>query len=115
MNFKNISQPVRTFSITDAEGSGPLPSRQPAAAAGGKTKWIAVGAALAVLLAGGGFWAYTVHQRSNTEKARVAVSASQAQGTVPAPAIPRAKKPDPAGEVKPPAAARPAPAGKPRP
>ena len=115
MNFKNISQPVRTFSITDAEGSGPLPSRQPAAAAGGKTKWIAVGAALAVLLAGGGFWAYTVHQRSNTEKASVAVSASQAQVTVPAAAIPRAEKTDPAREVKPPAAARPAPAGKPRP
>jgi class 3 adenylate cyclase len=115
MNFKNISQPVRTFSITDAEGSGPLPSRQPAAAAGGKTKWIAVGAALAVVLAGGGFWAYTVHQRSNTEKASVAVSASQAQVTVPAAAIPSAEKTDPAREVKPPAAARPAPAGKPRP
>jgi len=55
MNFKNIAQPVRTFSITEAEGSGPLPSREPAAiVAGGKTKWIAAGAALAVVLVGGG-------------------------------------------------------------
>src|SRR6202035_285667 len=64
MNFKNISQPVRTFSITDAEGSGPLPSRQPTLATGGKTKWIAAGVGLVVVLVGGGFWAYTAHQRN---------------------------------------------------
>jgi class 3 adenylate cyclase len=69
MNFKNIQQPVRTFSITEAEGGGALPSARsrgisPAA------KWIAAGVLL--LLAGGGYWAYTVSQRSKTQQAPVA-------------------------------------------
>ncbi len=41
MNFKNIQQPVRTFSITEAEGHGALPSRKPDAARSGPPKWIA--------------------------------------------------------------------------
>jgi class 3 adenylate cyclase len=69
MNFKNIQQPVRTFSITEAEGGGALPSARsrgisPAA------KWIAAGVLL--LLAGGGYWAYSVSQRSKTQQAPVA-------------------------------------------
>jgi hypothetical protein len=106
---------VRTFSITEAEGSGPLPSRPPALATGGKTKWIAAGVALVVLLAGGGFLAYTVQQRSNTEKASVAIPAPQARVTSPAATIPGAEKADPVAEMKPPAGARPVPAKKPRP
>ena len=120
MSFKNISQPVRTFSITDAEGSGPLPSRQPALATGGKTKWIAAGAGLVVLLAGGGFWAYTAHQRSSgTENASVAAPASQPQVVTPAAVIPSAEKTESkvatAAEVKPDEAAKPAAAKKPKP
>src|SRR5258707_370570 len=68
MNFKNISQPVRTFSITEAEGSGPLPSQQPVAATKGKTKWIVAGAALVVVLNGGGFLAYKGHQQDGSRK-----------------------------------------------
>ena len=119
MNFKNIAQPVRTFSITDAEGSGPLPSRQPAAAAGGKTKWIAAGVGLVVLLVGGGFWAYTSRQRSDTENASVAIPAVQPQATAPAAVIPSAEKTDAkvaaAAEAKPAEAAKSAPAKKPKP
>jgi len=40
MSFRISRKPVRTFSITDAEGSGPLPSRQPAVAAKGNAKWL---------------------------------------------------------------------------
>ena len=113
MNFKNIAQPVRTFSITDAEGTGPLPSRQPVLAAGGKTKWIAAGAALIVVLAGGGFWAYTARQQSGGGNANVAAPAPQPLAA--AATIPNPDKTEPAGvapDVKPPAPAKPTPASK---
>src|SRR6202047_1250676 len=63
-SFKNIQQPVRTFSITEAEAGDALPSAtsQASAKKGGAAKWIA--AAVILLLAGGGFWAYTADQRS---------------------------------------------------
>jgi len=126
MNFKNISQPVRTFSITDAEGAGPLPSRQPAVAAGGKTKWITAGVALAVVLGGGGFWAYTTHQRSiRSENTGVAATAMQPQVTPPVAANPSAEKTETkvapaaeamlAGAAKPATAKKPATTGKPKP
>jgi len=118
MSFKNIAQPVRTFSITDAEGSGPLPSRQPAATKG-KTKWIAAGVALIVALAGGGFWAYTAHQRGGNENASIAAPTQQPQVTAPVAAIPSVEKAEtkiaPAAETKPPAEAKPARANKPKP
>ena len=113
MSFKNIAQPVRTFSITDAEGTGPLPSRQPALAAGGKTKWIAAGAALIVVLAGGGFWAYTTRQQSRGGNAIVAAPAPQPLAS--AATIPSADKTEQAAlapDVKPPAPAKPTPASK---
>jgi len=118
MSFKNIAQPVRTFSITDAEGSGPLPSKQPAPVAGGKTKWIVAGVALVMVLGGAGFWAYTAHRSGGSENASVAVPAAQTQVAAPVAAVPSAEKTDPAGpavEVKSPAAAKPTPASKPKP
>jgi adenylate cyclase len=111
MSFKNIAQPVRTFSITDAEGSGPLPSRQTVLVPRGNTKWIA---AVAVVLAGGGFWAYTTRQQTGGGKASIAVRAPQAESA--AATIPSAEKTEPAtaaaAEVKPPAPAKPTPASK---
>jgi hypothetical protein len=118
MSFKNIVQPVRTFSITDAEGSGPLPSRQPPVAAAGKGKWIAAGVALAVVLAVAGFWAYTARQQSGGGNASVAAPQPQeAAATIPsagksgtpvtppaeatptdASKVPAAKKPKPSDE-----------------
>ena len=55
-SFKNIPQPVRTFSVTEAEGLGALPSPKDEKKSGAG-KWIA--AAVIVLLAGGGYWAYS--------------------------------------------------------
>ncbi len=96
MSFKNIAQPVRTFSITDAEGSGPLPSRQPALVPRGNTKAIAAVAALAVVLAGVGFWAYTARQQSGEKpNASATVPAPQPQGTAPADVVPSAEKSEP--------------------
>ncbi|HXL23771.1 MAG TPA: adenylate/guanylate cyclase domain-containing protein [Candidatus Dormibacteraeota bacterium] len=68
-SYKNIQQPVRTFSITEAEGGGTLPSPKPHAS-GSFLQWIA--AAVLLLLLGGGYWAYTAYERSNTAQASAA-------------------------------------------
>lgn len=82
-SFKNIQQPVRTFSISEIEGGGVLPATKPEepAAKSGFAKWIV--AAVVILLVGGGFWAYTVHQRNTTEQAQAgaAAPASALSGT----------------------------------
>jgi class 3 adenylate cyclase len=82
-SFKNIQQPVRTFSITEAEAGDALPSAtsQASAKKGGAAKWIA--AAVMLLLAGGGFWAYTANQRSKAEHAGEAPASSQQQSPSP--------------------------------
>lgn len=117
MSFKNIAQPVRTFSITDAEGSGPLPSRQPALVPRGNTKWIAAVAVLAVLLAGGGFWAYTTRQQGGGGNVSVAAPTPQPQAA--AATIPSADKSGtplaPAAEAKPTDASKSVAAKKPKP
>jgi class 3 adenylate cyclase len=68
-SFKNIQQPVRTFSITEAEGGGALPAATSVVSAkkGSAAKWIAV--AVVLLLASGAFWAYTFNKRSKAEQA----------------------------------------------
>src|ERR1017187_9167911 len=53
MNFKNIQQPVRTFSITEAEDRGALPAPRPRGAKISPVQWIIAGL---VLVAGGVFW-----------------------------------------------------------
>ncbi len=80
-SFKNIQQPVRTFSISEIEGGGTLPATQPEAphAKSSPKKWIV--AAVVLLLAGAGFWAYTVHQRDTAEQAQAAVAAAQQSAT----------------------------------
>ena len=81
-SYKNIQHPVRTFSITETEGVGVLPSAKPdVAGSGGAAKWIAAGVVLLLLLAGGGYWAYTVSQRSKA-------SIEQAPPVTPAPPPP---------------------------
>jgi class 3 adenylate cyclase len=57
-SFKNIPQPVRTFSITESADQGPLPARRrwrraPRSIAG------AAAVALVALAIGAGYWAYT--------------------------------------------------------
>src|SRR5271167_1336445 len=57
-SFKNIQMPVRTFSITEAEGRRALPSPKPRKAGSQSSKWIPTGLLLLALLAGGGYWSY---------------------------------------------------------
>jgi class 3 adenylate cyclase len=83
MNFKNIQTPVRTFSITHAQGHGDLPSPKPRSAGSGSSKWIAASLLLLALLAGGGYWAYTARERSKAEQARAIATPAQPEATRP--------------------------------
>src|SRR5271154_6517907 len=65
MNFKNIQQPIRTFSITDVENQGTLPSRKPRGTGSHWAKWIAV----ALLLGAGGYAAYIANNRMRADRA----------------------------------------------
>jgi class 3 adenylate cyclase len=68
--FKNIAQPIRTFSIADSADGAPLsrPGRR-----GGKSRLAAAAlAVLALLVLGGGYAAYQAHESSLAEQARVA-------------------------------------------
>jgi eukaryotic-like serine/threonine-protein kinase len=53
MSFKNIQLPVRTFSITEADGHGTLPSPKRRRVKKGPVKWIAAGAVAIVIAAAG--------------------------------------------------------------
>jgi class 3 adenylate cyclase len=80
MNFKNIPQAVRTFSIVEAEGLGELPS--PAAGPSRKARgfpwWLAAAAAVLLLIAGGGtYWAYSAYHHGQVVAARAARSAAE--------------------------------------
>ena len=97
-SYKNIQQPVRTFSITETEGRRPLPSPKPAGPPRGAAKWVA-GVIVALLAVGGGYWAYTVRERNNAAPATAAV----AQPTQPTPEA--AKPSEAAPALAPPAAA----------
>jgi adenylate cyclase len=75
MNFKNIQQPVRTFSITEAEGGGALPSPQPRTTKDNSTKLMAAG--LLLMAIAGGYWAYTVYERSKAERESTAAAPAE--------------------------------------
>jgi class 3 adenylate cyclase len=79
-NYKNIQQPVRTFSITDAEEHGSLPSPKAGGAGGRPAVWIAAGV-LALLVAGGGYWAYVNRERGKVEPAPATTVAAQPSAT----------------------------------
>jgi adenylate cyclase len=81
-NFKNIQQPVRTFSITEAEGHGALPTPKHDGTRSGAAKWIAAGLLL-VLLAGGAYWGYTIIERNKAEPARAIAASATPQLPVP--------------------------------
>jgi class 3 adenylate cyclase len=68
MNFKNIQRPVRTFSITEAEGRGALPSPKRRGTQRRSSKWIVAAVLLLLVgLAGAGYWAYAVNERNKPE------------------------------------------------
>jgi class 3 adenylate cyclase len=76
-SYKNIQQPVRTFSIAEADGSGVIPPPGTAGAKSRAAKWGAIGLACLLLLAGGGYWAYSANERNKAEHAREIAAATQ--------------------------------------
>jgi len=73
-SFKNIAQPVRTFSISD-EGAPRAAERPPAR----NGALVAAGALAALILAGAGaFWLYHDHRERGAEEARRAEEAQRA-------------------------------------
>jgi len=84
-SYKNIPQPIRTFSVTESEGGGTLPSRKADSGAGSAAKWIA--AAVVLLLVGGGYWAYSVNERNKAERAAAIASPATPPPTPPPPAV----------------------------
>ena len=78
-SFKNIPQPVRTFSITETEDHGRLPASH--RDLGRLLKWAALVGVL-VLVIGGGYWAYTKYQSgilAARREARLAVQRAEAR------------------------------------
>jgi adenylate cyclase len=72
--FKNIPQPVRTFSISGAEGLGALPtSSGRRRLRKGVWRWAAV--TIVALVLGGGYWAYSQRRQELAEQARAAAEA----------------------------------------
>jgi class 3 adenylate cyclase len=56
MTFKNIQMPVRTFSITHAQGLGDLPFRKPRGGGSIPAKWVAAGLVFLAAVAGAAYW-----------------------------------------------------------
>jgi class 3 adenylate cyclase len=80
-SFKNIPQPVRTFSIIEAEGHGALPSPGTGwPGSGSAAKWL-VAAVVLFVVAGGGYWAYSKNQHSKAEQARVLAQAAEQEAS----------------------------------
>jgi class 3 adenylate cyclase len=94
-SFKNIPQPVRTFSIT---ASGEI--HLPAAKKPGGARWRAVAAFILVAaVASGGYWAYGTRQARDAEPARPAPAAAPppaSNATAPQPAATATVPPMPA-------------------
>ncbi|MCX5838560.1 MAG: hypothetical protein NTW71_08590 [Deltaproteobacteria bacterium] len=69
-SFKNIAEPIRTFSITDVGGDA-LPSI-PTWRRSAKQRMIAAGLSAMVLMAAVGYWAYRTHDTQRIEETRMA-------------------------------------------
>ena len=75
--FKNIPQPVRTFSITEAEGHGTLPSPRAGRRSVGSRLATWMAAAALLVIGAGGYWIYSEHERSKAEQVRVQAEAAK--------------------------------------
>ena len=113
-NYKNIPQPVRTFSIVESEGGVVLPSAKPPAA----WKKTLIGVVAGVLIvAGAGYGAYTLIEHRKIETAPAATAMNQASPApqvtlAPAPATPPAVAAAPAARKTQSGAGGPSPATK---
>jgi class 3 adenylate cyclase/cytoskeletal protein RodZ len=74
-SFKNIAQPIRTFSISEADGAALPATPSPPRTAKGVKKIFAAVAGLCILIAVAGltFWLYRDHQARRAEELRQAI------------------------------------------
>jgi class 3 adenylate cyclase len=100
MSFKNIQQPVRTFSVTEGEGIGVLPARKVEKPKRGSTG-LMVAALVVILLAAGGYWAYTMKEKNKLESAAAPTPAPTSTS------VPAAASSTPATATLPPAGVKP--------
>lgn len=70
-SYKNIPQPVRTFSITECEDHSTLPSPRTAR----RSSWV-VGAVVLVTLVTAAYWTYPKNDRSKAAQARIQAEAA---------------------------------------
>ena len=99
--FKNIPQPVRTFTIAGSDEEGGL---RPAKNAAGRTGLLVTVAAFVLLLLAGGYWAYSMFRQGPAEQASIAPKPAAQPQAVVSPAPAPATAPAPAAPVAPPAA-----------
>jgi class 3 adenylate cyclase len=92
-NYKNISQPVRTFSIVESEGGVVLPSAKPRAAWKNPAIWAAAGVLIA---AGAGYGAYALFKHGKLPPLPATTATNQAApsaAVAPSPLAPPAATP----------------------
>jgi class 3 adenylate cyclase len=104
--FKNIPQPVRTFTVAGSDENGELP---PSKNASGRTGVLVAATALAVLLLAGGYWAYSAYRQGQAGQPSTAPIASLPPPAiaVPSPPVPKIEPKvaaPPAAETQPPPA-----------
>ena len=89
--YKNIAQPVRTFSIAESEDGAPLPAVKPPVAGNNFPK-MGIAALVVLLLLGGGYWAFTRNTAKTAQEPQSATPTPSANAT-PAPAQPNSDNP----------------------
>lgn len=109
-SYKNIPQPVRTFSIVEAEGGVALPSPKPPSAWKNPVIWVVAGV---LIVAGIGYAAYAIHARSEKTAAPVtAVNPPPPPAPAPQPSPANSSAANPATALPPPTPAATSPAPK---
>ncbi|MCW5749059.1 MAG: adenylate/guanylate cyclase domain-containing protein, partial [Alphaproteobacteria bacterium] len=70
--YKNMAQPVRTYTIAQAEsGAFPTPSARRTASGSRRGLWLAAAAVAALIVGGGGWWLYDVAEKNRLQQAQL--------------------------------------------
>jgi hypothetical protein len=91
--FKNIPQPVRTFTIAGTDEDGQFPSSKNTS---GRTGVLVAATAFAVLVLAGGYWAYSTYRQAGQPSAVPVSSLPPPAVAVPAPPVPKIEPQAPA-------------------
>jgi class 3 adenylate cyclase len=72
-SFKNIAQPIRTFSIAEADGTEMPTALEPERPKGKKVRGLIAALITLILVAGSGYWAFRNYEARRAEELRLAV------------------------------------------